>query len=134
MTKHSRKKIQIDMVAFRRDVESGTSVLLLAEKYGIAKSTVWRLKAEISGKLARKERAPEDAEVEAPEAYDITLNVATDRLDDLLSQASDEELRQAVLSFDPHEKANLLATVLQGRLTQVSEPPMTNQGEVNAQA
>lgn len=121
---HSRKKVQVDMVAFRRDVEAGEKQVTLCEKYGIATSTVARLKAEISGKLARREQVPGQEEVEAPEAFDLTINVPSDRLDDLIG-AGDvglEELRGACLQLNLQAKATLVQEILQGRLDRALEP------------
>lgn len=113
--RHSTKKVQIDTVNFRRDVEGGTKNLVLAEKYGISAATVCRLKAEISDKIARREPVPDQDEVDAPEAYDITLNVPTDRLADLLAGASAEEIKSAVLEAGAEAQADIFAAVLQGR-------------------
>ena len=121
---HSRRKVQIDRVAFRRDVEAGEKRIVLCEKYRISMATVARLIAEISGKLAGREELPEQAEVDAPEAFDLTLNVPTERLNDLLSAADVgfEELRGAVLQLNPQAKATLVQEILQGRLDRALEP------------
>jgi hypothetical protein len=98
----------------------GTTVLILAEKYGIAKSTVWRLKAEISGKIARRELGdmPEpDAEAEEDQdAWDLTITVPTSRLEELLSGLEDDELRSAVMGLGNQEKATNIQAVLQERM------------------
>lgn len=130
---HSTKRIVVDMVAFRRDVEAGTTVLVLAEKYGIAKSTVWRLKAQISGKLARREQPPEFDEGDAPEAFDVTVTVDTDKLDYHLAAATDAEIRDAVMNLNPQSKADLFTSLLQGRLNQQPADPPAEPGEEHAQ-
>ena len=68
------------------------------------------------------EDIPESAEVEAPEAFDITLNVPTHRLDELLLASNDAELRRAVLNLNPQPKADLFQAILQGRLDDALEP------------
>lgn len=123
MGKWSRKKIDVDMVAFRRDVELGTTVIVLAEKYGIAKSTVWRLKAEISGKIARRELGempePEDAETGS---YELKIEVPAERLNSLLTDISEQEIRSAVQQIPAQDKANILQLVLQARFNESTAP------------
>ena len=120
---HNRKKIQIDMIAFRRDVELGTTVLVLAEKYGIAKSTVWRLKAEISGKIARRELGPMPDSDEPAEAFTLNIDVPSARLDDLLASMADSELRAAVSELSDQDKAYLFQIYLQRKLNEVVVVP-----------
>lgn len=116
------QRVKIDMAAFRRDVEEGTSVLALSEKFGVSKATIWKLKAQLSGKLARREEMPTPVDCEAPEAFDITLNVPTERLDDLLTAAEADELRTACLELGVQAKAELFQAVLQGRLDRALSP------------
>lgn len=122
---HSRRKVQIDMVAFRRDVEEGTKQITLCEKYGISTATVARLKAEISGKLARREDVSEQALVEAFDgAFRIAIDIPAERLDSLLSgnDLSLEELRAACLALNDQAKAEIVQALLQGRVDRALEP------------
>lgn len=122
--KRNTRKVQIDMTAFLRDVEASTPMLNLVEKYGISKATIYKLKAEVSGKLARREQVPDESDADAPEAYNLTINVPTDRLDDLIG-AGDiglEELRRACMQLGPRSKAELFQEILQGRLDRALEP------------
>lgn len=118
------RKIQINMSDFRRDVESGDGPAAIAEKYGISKASVYRLKAEMSGKLARRESVPAEVEAEVPEAFDLTINVPSDRLDDLIGAADIgiDELRGACLGLGPQAKAELFQQILQGRLDRALTP------------
>lgn len=117
------KKKEIDMVEFRRDVEMGATPLVLAEKYGISKATVWKHKAEISGKIARHELGPMPSEEEAEaEQFTLAIEVPSDRIDDLLASVGDGELRTAVMELSSQDKATILQVALQNRLNESLAP------------
>lgn len=118
------KKLHVDMIAFRRDVEDGTPVLTLAEKYGVSKATVFKWRTELSSAIARRRQPAEDeAEVENPDAfYNVTLTVPTERLDDIIADFADHEIRAAVADLPSLAKATIFESVMQRRLDNALEP------------
>lgn len=93
--------VKIDMASFQCDVESGESIATLSEKYGIGKSTVSRLKTKVR---VIPTTDTTEAEVEEPEAWDLSIRIPTDRVDDIFA------------TFTLQEKMNAVATVMQARM------------------
>jgi hypothetical protein len=126
-----RKKLQIDMVNFRRDVEMGTTPIVLAEKYGIKMWRVWKLKAEISSKVGRRELGPmpgmgksKDTHTEPEDCedlYTIAIDVPSAKLNTLLESCSQQEIIAAVMQLEDQDKAAVFQAIMINRMRQITD-------------
>ena len=132
-----RHRLILDMATFRQDVDSGTPTLTLAEKYGVAKSTIWKLKAELSGKIARGELRQKRAAAPAAEqarCFELHIDLAEEAIDEVLRSLSDTELRTAVLELESQDKATIVQLALQRKLNGFAQPNPAETETDNAEA
>lgn len=133
----------IDLESFKRDVPLLT-IGELAAKYGISKASVSRLKVEVADLERNRESQPADnPEQEAAEedsgAYDVAISIPISCLDDFLGTAGLDELRVACFDLDSQNKAQLVQSILQARVSSylppadVEIPVIADQGEAYAE-
>lgn len=111
---------EFDAEAFERDVRAGDNPNKLAKAYGITWAAAKAKRAEILGAEPETTQDPEGGE-EQPAAYEITINVPTDGIDDLLRGLPPAELLEAVLSSVPVNKATVLQLAMQRRMDRLFE-------------
>ena len=127
-----------DLESFKRDVPLLT-IGELAAKYGISKASVSRLKFEVARESQPADNPEQEAAEEDSGAYDVTISIPISCLDDFLGTTGLDELRTACFDLDSQDKALLVQSILQARVSSslppadVGIPVIANQGETYAE-
>lgn len=117
-----RHRLNLDMVAFRRDVDAGTSILVLAKKYGASRASICRRKAELAGRIARGTTCSGAGHGLAEEdelCFELHIDLPETLLDNVLASLDEEELRAAVKQMEPQDKAHVFQLAMQHRIGQL---------------
>ena len=127
-----------DLESFKRDVPLLT-IGELAAKYGISKASVSRLKVEVARESQPADNPEQEAAEEDSGAYDVAISIPISCLDDFLGTAGLDELRVACFDLDSQNKAQLVQSILQARVSSylppadVEIPVIADQGEAYAE-
>lgn len=110
---------EIDENALNEDARAGMGFIELRDKYGISPARAKKLR---DAALGVEEPAEQDGEVAEPEAFDLTINIASDRIMPILRSVGAEELLAAIENMAPDVQATILQAVLQRKFDVLLQP------------
>ena len=108
---------EIDEEAFAEDAKGGMVFINLVKKYGISPARCQKLRNEALG--VEPETVVEE---EAPEAFDITINVPADRMMDCIRGTTQDQLLEAIDALDAQSQANIFQQIMQKKFDRLLSP------------
>lgn len=114
-------------------LEAGFTAKQVAKEFGVSIGRIEKIQAQVAAGawIATPELAAETTDLpnepdptdDAPDCWEVTLQVDMDKLDYLIGQFSLDDAIAAILQLPGVDKANIYAFVIQRRLNLLIDPP-----------